>query len=447
MSSSSDVVVAGGGVAGLAAGALLARAGVRVTVLEKGNQIGGRAYTYVDQGFTLNFGPHAVYSADSGMLADVLHRLGDGGLRYGYPDAMRSYWSDGDRFAPLGGKPLQLMQTKLFPMRSRVNLARVFLSLKTSKPEALGEMTWGQWVARATKDVAVRRFLRAFMTVNTYTRNPDDLSAAWALAHVQRHLGKRDYVGYMSGGWRSMYDVFARTITGAGGEIVTGARIEALETEGGRVVAARTAQGRYAAQAFICAIPPHDAPAVAEPGSALAAELAPFARLQDVRAVCIDLGLSRRVRDDLTYIFDIDHDLYFSLHSEVTPDLAPQGKLLLHAMAYLSPEDAADADGLERRRQDLLSGLDRHFAGWRDAVEVERTLPNVRVASARQTVAQQGAARMPLRSSVAENLWYAGDGRDLPYNLSEISLASAVEVADALPRHLARQRAEVVAVA
>lgn len=41
---------------------------------------------------------------------------------------------------------------------------------------------------------------------------------------------------------------------------------------------------------------------------------------------------------------------------------------------------------------------------------------------------------MPQRALVAANLWYAGDGRDLPLNLSEICLASAMEVADAIVR-------------
>ena len=53
-----DVIVIGGGVAGLAAGALLAKGGVRVAVLEKGNETGGRANCHEDQGFTLNYGAH-----------------------------------------------------------------------------------------------------------------------------------------------------------------------------------------------------------------------------------------------------------------------------------------------------------------------------------------------------------------------------------------------------
>ena len=145
----------------------------------------------------------------------------------------------------------------------------------------------------------------------------------------------------------------------------------------------------------------------------------------------MDLGFSRRLRTDLTYIFDIERDLYYSLHSEVTPDLAPAGSLLLHAMAYLSPEEAADERMLAERREALVAGLDRWFEGWREALVVERTLPNVRVCSLRQTP-QQRAQRMRLRAESASNLYFAGDARDVEGNLTEICLKSAIEVADAV---------------
>jgi hypothetical protein len=86
-------------------------------------------------------------------------------------------------------------------------------------------------------------------------------------------------------------------------------------------------------------------------------------------------SLRPALRTDLTFLFDIDRDLYFSLHSEVTPDLAPEGGQLLHAMAYLSEDDTGSDAALERRKSELLSGLDRFFPGWHDATVVERVLP------------------------------------------------------------------------
>jgi hypothetical protein len=100
-------------------------------------------------------------------------------------------------------------------------------------------------------------------------------------------------------------------------------------------------------------------------------------------------------------------------------------------MAYLSSEEAADPALLQRRKDELVAGLDLHFPGWRDAIAVERTLSAVRVVGARQTPANR-KLRVPLRSAAASNLYFANDARDLPNALAGISLAAALEVADAV---------------
>ena len=57
-----DAIVIGGGFAGLAAGVAMAREGHRVTVLEKRQMLGGRAYSYMDgtTGDTIDNGQHAM---------------------------------------------------------------------------------------------------------------------------------------------------------------------------------------------------------------------------------------------------------------------------------------------------------------------------------------------------------------------------------------------------
>ena len=102
--SKSDVVIIGGGVSGLATGAMLAKAGRRVTVLEKGNQPGGRAYTYEDKGFTLNYGPHAIYRPETGVLHEVFERLGVAAPTLNIVQANQAYWSDHGRFGTIGAR-------------------------------------------------------------------------------------------------------------------------------------------------------------------------------------------------------------------------------------------------------------------------------------------------------------------------------------------------------
>ena len=104
---------------------------------------------------------------------------------------------------------------------------------------------------------------------------------------------------------------------------------------------------------------------------------------------------------------------------------------MLHAMAYLSPQEAGDATLRERRGDELRAGLDRYFPGWREAAVDERTMPNAKVLGARRTP-KNIANLVPLRAASASNLFFAGDARDVDANLTQACLVSAMEVADAV---------------
>jgi monoamine oxidase len=71
----SDVIVLGAGLAGLRAASLLAEQGARVTVLEAGSRVGGRARTVVLDGIPFELGASEV-GADYGRLLDAARRAG-----------------------------------------------------------------------------------------------------------------------------------------------------------------------------------------------------------------------------------------------------------------------------------------------------------------------------------------------------------------------------------
>jgi hypothetical protein len=118
---------------------------------------------------------------------------------------------------------------------------------------------------------------------------------------------------------------------------------------------------------------------------------------------------------------------------------------MLHAMAYLTPEEADDDTLRGERRDQLIAGLDRHFAGWKEAAVVERSLPKAKVLGARRTPTNRKNL-VPLRASSVDNMYFANDARDLNFNLTQVCLVAAMEVADAIAAMPALTQPETITV-
>jgi len=78
-----DVLVLGGGLAGLSAGYALTKAGVRARVLEKDSQVGGLAKTVAHGRYRFDLGGHRFAAQEKGVEALVTALLGDGISRVG----------------------------------------------------------------------------------------------------------------------------------------------------------------------------------------------------------------------------------------------------------------------------------------------------------------------------------------------------------------------------
>src|SRR5215210_7362117 len=110
-----NIVIVGGGLAGLAASIYLARGGRTVTIFEKRRALGGRAITQLRHGYRFNLGAHAFYRNGAG--AAVLRELGIP-VRGGVPKPKSIALADGEeRRLPAG--VWSLLTTSLLSLRGK----------------------------------------------------------------------------------------------------------------------------------------------------------------------------------------------------------------------------------------------------------------------------------------------------------------------------------------
>ncbi|AUX26515.1 hypothetical protein SOCEGT47_070840 [Sorangium cellulosum] len=426
MRHTNDVVVIGGGLAGLAAAAYLGRAGRSVALVEKAHAPGGRAATQESHGFSLNLGAHALYRG--GAAHRALRELG---VRFsgGAPPGSGAFALDRGVLHTMPYGALSLLTTGLFGVAEKVEVSRVLGKLASVDAAPLMAVPVSTWLQGAFRSPAVRRFVSMLIRLSTFCADDARQSAGAALYQVQR--GVRDGVLYLDGGWRTLVDGLRDAAVAAGAQILTGARAEQVELQGGEAAGVTLAGGdRIRAGAVLIAAGPRAAAALV-PGSPALARYAE--RAVPLRAACLDVALSRLPRPRLNLVLGMDRPLYLSVHSNVAR-LAPEGGGVIHTMQYGPERAGGDA---ERALEDLL---ELGQPGYRDALVERRFLPSLVASNAVVTADGGGFAGRPgVRVPELAGLFVAGDWVGPEGMLADASLASARAAAEAI---LARRALE-----
>jgi phytoene dehydrogenase-like protein len=418
--SDADVVVVGGGLAGLSAAALIARAGRSVLVLEQAGHLGGRAATHVRDEIRWNLGPHALYCG--GHAFRLFKNLGipfNGRV----PNPGNGLLVNGDAsfLIPVGIS--SFIATRLLTVREKWRLARFLMTLTKLDAGQFDGVSLRDWLDQTIGSGNLALLLGALFRVSTYCDDPERMAAGVALHQLKLALAGN--VWYLDGGWQTLVDGLRNQAAARGAGFRTGARAKALRS-GGDGVSVELASGEEVrARAAVLAVEPEkacdllDMP-VDSPLARWTANSIP------IRAACLDLALSRLPRPDNRFALGLDRPLYYSVHSAAAM-LAPEGVAVVHVMKYLGNDTTATPQVVA---QELESLLDQLQPGWREHTMARRFLPSMTVAHGLPRAHEDGllgrpAVAMPERP----NVFLAGDWVGPLGMLADASAASAAEAA------------------
>jgi phytoene dehydrogenase-like protein len=429
---SSNIVIIGGGVAGLTTAALLARAGKKeVTLFEQSShEIGGRARTSVFEGFYFNQGPHALYLSDLG--AAVLKELGvtySGGIAAG----------KGVSYLISGGKKHQVPSDYSWISSSstmsggnscETDESQFFDSLAKIDFSQLENVTVQEWLEKNIHDKNVAEIIKTVLRLNTYGNDPDTQSIGSAFR--QLYLASLGGTMYLDGGWQTLVDELLNTAKNAKAKIVMGKKANRVErrrtTEGSSSsewLVTLSDKTQVSTKIVVIAAGPKDAFSLFQDNERPEVLSKAAKEAKPVRMACLDVALSSLPDKDTLFALGVDRPLYLSVHSAYAK-LAPEGGALIHVAKYLGtsiePKPRED-------QQELEEFLDLLQPGWREMLVKKRPLPNMVVSNALVTAAAGGLAGRP-DVKIADNLYIVGDWVGKEGLLSNAPFASAKHAAE-----------------
>jgi len=274
-----DAVIIGSGLGGLTCGAFLAKAGMRVCVLEQHTAIGGYAHCFHRRGYRFDIGIHSVPMGRGGVVRHLLERLGCADAVTCLPlDGIYHVTTPGLSFTiPASESAIRSVLTERFP-REKQNLKKLFDIARTyhgifatpfleDRPaaalyptrESIAHMngtSYQDFISGIIGDESLRTIL--FSQWPYAGIPPSQGSAIFLLMAFAMHVFEGSH--YVEGGFSRLAEALGSVIRGCGSIIRTASRVVQIIGDGRRISRVALDSGEeITARVFISNISPYHA--------------------------------------------------------------------------------------------------------------------------------------------------------------------------------------------
>jgi phytoene dehydrogenase-like protein len=423
-----DVIITGGGIAGLSAGALLSRKGYSCCVLEQLPIAGGRARVVEKDGFLIDYGIHVHRYAGQGRAADVLRKAGI--ARRFLPAGPPLVWHNG-RFTAFPKGPAQIIASPLLGLAGKVQLIKLFAGVLLGKSDPADyRLTVTEWLKnKGATAQDLQDFARLISTAGLVCSDIERASAGELADFLRSAIKAHEASGYFLGGWDNLIEQFMRVIE-EHGEVRMDVKAEKIIVQDGVAAGVRANGSDLFTRCVIAAVPVQHLAKIAQPDWFEQGVWDRMQAMEPTAGLSVDLCLKRRVTDISGIVFTMDPYTMGVFTSNIEPALAPRGKQLA-TWYYPIPRDKMDdkafLKGERVRLNDLIESM---FPGLRDAVEYERFIAMDMVDGAVPVVGQSWPERPAVDCSRVKNLFIAGDACGVPGQGGDIAFNAGIHAAE-----------------
>lgn len=261
MSDRYDVIVVGAGPGGATCAAILAKSGLKVLLLDKNSQAGGKTMTVSRNGFRYEFWPICASPAGGFQFQAVLKKLGlENEMQVFIPDPLAlAHYRE-----PSGKVRTMVMPGPsglLEPDKMLQDLIAFLGVTDTDMPEVLrlmtDMMTMGPHDLGLLDDVTVKDFLDRYqiprsaysflatIRCEATMEVPVDAGCASEFVKIVQDSARGGGGFYVAGGLGTLCEAMARVVKANGSDVLLKTRVEQISLQNGRVTGVFTEKGAF----------------------------------------------------------------------------------------------------------------------------------------------------------------------------------------------------------
>jgi len=191
MSEKKDVIIIGGGIAGLSCAWQLEQAGQKVTLVEKEARCGGAVSTRKYKGYLIETGPNSIM-ATAARMPEVIHSLGlDNKQIKASPEAKNRFIVKDGTLVPLPLSPVDFFRSPLFSVAAKLRLLKEPFIRRASQDESVASFVTRR-LGKEFLDYAINPFVSG-----VYADAPEELSLQCAFPRL--HALEKKYGSLIKG--------------------------------------------------------------------------------------------------------------------------------------------------------------------------------------------------------------------------------------------------------
>lgn len=432
------IAIIGGGLAGLTAAAYLSETnGVEGTLFERSPQLGGRAFTYEKEGFTLNYGAHAIYGIDRHNISTMEKELGMS-FSSKQVDKRRVVYSKNGQLTPAPLDFVNIVKTDLLTPVQKVRFVGEVAAIIAQIHNIKNFETLGDYLDQSDADEDLKELWEHLVCSNFFISPEDARKVAGSVVSEYYHnlfLSSRP-VNYVLGSWAVITNQLHEKITSSGRwQVALQEGVEEIRYDNRKFVL-KTKKREEAFDKVVFAMPVQQVVKLLR-GTPWEPFMDKYQDSKPTEVMVYDVGLSQVVARPFSYISDMDQKMFITDVSATDHTLVPDNGQLLQGVAYLNDEFDSDQTRklyLDQKQEAMEELFDKHYPGWRDALTVKRVSKKAMVSSVKNI---EGNELLPNR---VENVpfYFCGDGCVGKGELAERSFSSARNVARLIQQELVK---------